>query len=184
MSIGKVLVIPDIHNRFGVAEAIIDKENPDKIIFLGDYFDSFGDESNVEMVSQTAQWLTNSVQKSNRIHLFGNHDLWYSHGVGYPYCSGNTQFKLFVIRQFIKEWYKLKFHYWLDDWLCTHAGLSNPVYQKYQNEYSVSELMNDIERKGRTHPLVNLCGEVRGGAEGEIGGILWCDYSEFEDIQN
>ena len=39
----KTIIIPDIHNDYFTAEKIIKKENPDKIIFLGDYFDDFDD---------------------------------------------------------------------------------------------------------------------------------------------
>lgn len=177
------LIIPDVHNRVVETETIIDKVNADNVILLGDYFDSFGDESNVELVTNTAIWLSESVKQKNRIHLFGNHDLWYSHGEGYPYCAGNSEFKRFVINRTFKDWHKLKFHCWVDDWLCTHAGLSNRIYQEYKKDYSILELMNEIENYGRKHPLVSLVGEVRGGIDGEIGGILWCDYLEFEDIK-
>ena len=36
----KILILADTHGR-GVWQYIIQKENPDKVIFLGDYFDSF-----------------------------------------------------------------------------------------------------------------------------------------------
>ena len=39
----KTLIIPDIHTRFDVAESFIDKERPDNVVFLGDYFDTFDD---------------------------------------------------------------------------------------------------------------------------------------------
>ncbi len=39
----KTIIISDIHNDYFTAEKIIKKENPDKIIFLGDYFDDFDD---------------------------------------------------------------------------------------------------------------------------------------------
>lgn len=31
----RTLILPDIHTRFDIAEQVIDKENPDKIVFLG-----------------------------------------------------------------------------------------------------------------------------------------------------
>lgn len=180
----KIIIIPDIHNRWIEAENIIELEgDTNKIIFLGDYFDSFGDEHNPEITIQTAQWLNKSVQDPDRIHLFGNHDLWYSHGSCQPYCAGNTEFKRFAIKQYFNDWNKLKFHCWVDDWLCTHAGLSNRIYQEYKKEgFTVLELMCQVEMSKRHHPLVSLVGEMRGGIEGEVGGILWCDYDEFEDI--
>lgn len=179
----KTVIIPDIHNRFVVAESIIRKERPDKIVLLGDYFDSFDDVVNIEMVSQTANWLAESVKKPERVHLFGNHDVWYSHHSCPPYCAGNTEFKYFIIKQSNIDWSRLRFHYWVNDILCTHAGLSNLIYKEYSKHHTVFTLMDEVERLGIKHPLVSLCGEARGGIEGEVGGILWCDYSEFEPIE-
>lgn len=185
----KILIYPDIHNKGIVtAESVVELENPDYVVFLGDYFDSFGDERNVELVSSTAKWLEYSTKQNNRIHLFGNHDLWYSHGEGSPYCAGNSEFKYFVIKQFFKDWSKLKFTCWVDDWLCTHAGLSYLTYQYYEKTHTVLDLTNEINTLGRKHPLTSLCGEMRGGIECVTGGILWCHcdveprYSEFMPI--
>ena len=35
----RTLILPDVHNNFGLAETIIEKENADEVVFLGDYFD-------------------------------------------------------------------------------------------------------------------------------------------------
>ena len=71
----KTIIISDIHNDYFTAEKIIKKENPDKIIFLGDYFDDFDD--TVKDSENTAKWLVKSLKQENRIHLIGNHDLSY-----------------------------------------------------------------------------------------------------------
>jgi hypothetical protein len=177
----KTIIIPDIHNKFSVVEEILLKEKDyDKVVFLGDYFDSFGDEHDIELVSKTAEWLQYSTKITNRIHLFGNHDLWYSCGDDEIKCAGNTEFKRFIIKQKFTNWSVLKFHAWVDGWLCTHAGLS----AKISLDKSVESIMQEIEKEGKNHPLVRLCGEARGGIEGEVGGILWCDYSESYPVSN
>lgn len=178
----KVQIISDIHNNYTNAEAQISKEGADRVIFLGDYFDGYGDESDIETVSNTAKWLQRSTYLPNRLHLFGNHDIWYSYGDCEPHCSGNSEFKRFVIKNHFSNWNKLYTHFWLDEWVCTHAGLSNRLYDIYKNDYSVTELLNESQIKSPKHWLLSLVGEARGGIEGEVGGILWCDYDEFEDI--
>ena len=60
----KTIIIPDIHNDYFTAEKIIKKENPNKIIFLGDYFDD-----TVKDLENTAKWLVKSLKQENRIHL-------------------------------------------------------------------------------------------------------------------
>ena len=55
----KTVIIPDIHTKFFEAENIIDFEQPDKIVFLGDYFDGFND--SLEKTQQVALWLKESI---------------------------------------------------------------------------------------------------------------------------
>ena len=79
----KIIIVPDIHNDYHTAKKIIKKENPDKIIFLGDYFDDFDD--TIQDAENTAKWLKKSLKQENRIHLIGNHDL--------NYMTDNTNLK-------------------------------------------------------------------------------------------
>ena len=176
----RTLIIPDVHTRFKVAEALIARENPDKTIFLGDYFDAFGDDA--ETAAQTAAWLKDSMGCKNRIHLLGNHDLAYMDPLGHT-CSGFTSSKLEAIRNIGPDLTKLKDHYWMDEeWLCTHAGLSLTFYCRYGREkLPVRQFLRDITE--RDHSLLYDCGPARGGAD-PCSGILWCDYSEeFEEIR-
>ncbi|KAF6244438.1 hypothetical protein C6989_09210 [Nitrosopumilus sp. b2] len=50
----KTLIIPDIHNDYNTAKKL-SQENPHKIVFLGDYFDDFGDK--VQDATNIAKWL-------------------------------------------------------------------------------------------------------------------------------
>ena len=74
----KLIVIPDLHQAPNLheMEASIAREAPDQIIFLGDYFDQFGDTPTD--AAQMARWLTASMAQTNRVHLLGNHDLPYA----------------------------------------------------------------------------------------------------------
>lgn len=184
----KTLIIPDLHNNWVWAESIISKENPDYVIFLGDYFDSYGDEGNSELVVQTAQWLARSTKEPNRIHLFGNHDIWYASGDPRVHCPGNNEHKRWLINCYFKDWHKIRTHYWLDNWLCTHAGLTRPLWKALEPTYiTVKDLMDDVDRSTDIHVLLRLIGKGRGGTS-DHGGVLWChfednpDYNEFFDI--
>ena len=174
----KILIIPDVNPKFGLAETIIERENPDNVVFLGDYFDSFGD--NMEIANQTALWLKESLEKPNRIHLLGNHDLSYlneNHR-----CSGFDQVKLFAIRQTEVDLTKLQHYCWVGDWLCTHAGLTREFMSSYNiNNLFVGEFL-DYMIENYTDRLYN-CSPFRGGRDAH-SGIVWCDYDEFLDIPN
>ena len=120
------MIVPDIHNRVRLAEELIAKENPDNIVFLGDYFDDYGD--TLEDATNTALWLKESLTKPNRVHLLGNHDLSYLNPTFA--CSGFSEGKLYAISKTKVDLSKLKTHHWLDKkWLCTHAGLSDPFWE-------------------------------------------------------
>ena len=131
----KTIIIPDIHNDYFTAEKIIKKENPDKIIFLGDYFDDFDD--TVKDSENTAKWLVKSLKQENRIHLIGNHDLSYMTDNSNLKCMGYRTDKHKAIKKHSIDWNKLKMHYWIDDkWLCTHAGFSNNFFKQQHTKKS------------------------------------------------
>ena len=133
----KTLIIPDIHNDYLTAEKIILKENPDKIIFLGDYFDDFDD--TVQDAINTAKWLKKSLKQENRIHLIGNHDLSYMTDNPNLKCMGYTVDKHTAIKKHSIDWNKLLMHYWIDEkWLCTHAGFSNDFLKQLRIKKSDS----------------------------------------------
>lgn len=173
-----VLIIPDIHTNFIDAEEIIDKEKPDKTLFLGDYFDSFTD--SIEITYQVAEWLKESLEKKDRVHLLGNHDLSYLNQNFL--CAGFSQGKLYAIKKSGVDLNKLKHYWWVDDWLCTHAGLSNSFFNAYRDEDEdvINFLMRyEQEQKERLYDR----SDFRGGRNA-YGGILWCDWNEFEPITN
>lgn len=182
----KTLIIPDMHNKTAEAEHVIQKENPERTIFLGDYFDSFGE--GIEFAHETAIWLRSSLQKPDRVHLIGNHDLSYVGNGLFP-CSGFDSFKMWAIGRILgkEDWSKMVFHVWLDDWLCTHAGVSRQFFDNYSLGRDIRTFMKEEEleatksiQSGSYHPFFH-CTKTRGGFD-RYPGILWCDYDEFEDM--
>jgi len=174
----KILVIPDIHNKWFQAEEIINKEKPEKVIFLGDYFDDFDD--TLEITEQTAEWLKKSLTNPDRIHLLGNHDLSY---LNPEYrCAGYSESKLFVIKKVGVDLSKLQHYCWVGDWLCTHAGLTREFMSSYNHKnISIHEFLDDMIEYNKDR-LYN-CSCYRGGGDAH-SGIVWCDYDEFVDIPN
>ena len=185
----KTLIIPDIHTKFDIAEIFIDKEKPDNVVFLGDYFDTFDD--TLEITEQTSLWLKDSLKKKNRIHLLGNHDLSYK-DTRFA-CSGFSEEKLIVLKKVRMDLTKLQHYCWVGDedgdgWLCTHAGLSKEFYEFYKNKDNYDdESVNDFLARYCSDPKLQLrlydCGPSRGGQD-DYGGIVWCDYFDFVDIPN
>jgi len=125
------LVLPDVHNHFNEAEDQISRYPADRVVFLGDYFDSFDDTP--EMASATAEWLKVSTARPDRIHLYGNHDLWYRFPDNPQICwygSGFTPEKLEAISVILdaEVWKKLRPIEFVDDIALCHAGISASVF--------------------------------------------------------
>lgn len=183
----KILIIPDIHNNYDLAEEIIKKEDPEKIVFLGDYFDDFNDTS--QDAANVAKWLKKSLVQENRVHLIGNHDLSYMSENPNLKCSGYRKEKHDEIKRHHINWSLLKMHYWIDDWLCTHAGFSNDFFKEQQIKKSdtVKKILEfskkDIEKiNDVTYSHAFFQAGISRGGSSLVGGPLWCDYNEFVDI--
>lgn len=186
----RTLIIADIHTHFGKAEKIIKYEAPDKIVFLGDYFDDWHDDSRI--AAETAHWLLESLNKPNRIHLMGNHDISYAIPHRSYKCSGYDAAKDYAISDILKEpdWKKLPLFTWIGSWFCSHAGVHPYFYNKYGSgkDYKVwiNQTCDDaLQRAFAVQPAAPIlwAGLSRGGNEIH-GGIIWCDREEFQPIPN
>lgn len=168
-----------MHTKFGIAESIIEKENCDEVVFLGDYFDSY---DNYESAHQTAVWLKESMKKAHRTHLMGNHDLSYADPQRHQ-CSGYEIEKDNAIKTVGIVWDLLHRWVWVDDWLLTHAGLSKEFYDAYSKdgEDVNNFLLRMYEDKETEQTLYGVSGFRRG--HDPHAGILWCDWREFEPIR-
>ena len=141
----KILVFGDIHGRTGYAD-VIDKEDPDKVIFLGDYVsshDNISGEQQVEVVSDIIE--RKKVEPNKYILLRGNHDTqhlgyyWaescaYNPIAGYWMLLHKEEFLENTQWVYIDEEQKLLF---------SHAGVSD-VWLKEQEINDIHEI-NNIE---------------------------------------
>ena len=72
-------------------------------------------------------------------------------------------------------------YYWVDSWLCTHAGLSYSFYEEHADSGMNVIALLETMCHGKVDEKLYACSPVRGG-EAKNAGILWCDYDEFTDI--
>jgi hypothetical protein len=187
----RILVVPDIHQAPNLeeVEAAIARERPDLTVFLGDFFDQW-DDTPLD-AGETAEWLSQSIKQSNRVHLFGNHDLPYAYpGCKGLVCPGWTSEKYQAVKVHLSEsdWTSLKMAHWERDLLFTHAGWSKsctPVdsrlFQKPQLflDQQIAEAWAEIPHGG--FHWIFLPGRGRGGLT-PCGGLTWCDLREFRAI--
>ena len=175
----KVLVIADLH-WLDIWKKLIAKEKPDKVIFLGDYVDSF-DVSDIDMIAN----LNNIIEHKKKnmdstILLLGNHDLQYIYLE--CKCSSYRASYAWIIWQLLKD-NKDLFQIAHEEWgtLFTHAWVGEGWYKKHESlldNYSTAlgESLNMVYNS-RDRGILFHAGAARWGFN-TYGWPVWCDKSE------
>jgi|LakMenE18May11ns_1017448.scaffolds.fasta_scaffold9959669_9 hypothetical protein len=186
----KLLCVGDVHNHWVEAEAIASKyDATHTIVFTGDYYDDFGD-SAIE-AEQTARWLKESLSKSNRVHLMGNHDINYasfnlrpgsSLGDQIYNCSGYSPAKDDAINRIMsnEDWNRVRLAHKQNGFWFSHAGFhpfwfSSPPYGMDDEiiEIKLKKIQKAIEDREFSNEL-GAAGRCRGGIH-RVGGLIWRD---------
>lgn len=121
----KTVVIGDIHGR-SIWKLITHLENPDRVIFIGDYFDSF-EISGVEQIQNFKEIVEYKKTSGKEVILLtGNHDHHYFPEIGYTGTSGFQRGIAPSIMQVVDENREyLQMAYQFNEFLFTHAGVSS-----------------------------------------------------------
>ena len=145
----KTVIVGDTHGR-SFWKLIVHKENPDKVIFIGDYFDSF-DISGLEQIHNFKEII--EYKKSGKVEvimLIGNHDDHYINGntgtSGYQYGIAPS-----IIQVISENKQHLQMAYSFDKYLCSHAGVSEEFIHdligsdisKFKSNLQVAEFINE-----------------------------------------
>lgn len=144
----KTLILGDTHGR-GVWEYILKKEKPDKVIFLGDYWDSHDINFENQMTNFTNIIKFKKKFKNDVVLLIGNHDLQYHRyflisGESY---SGFQATKAPFIKQIFEDEEKLfQMAHQEGEYLFTHAGVGEQWLRdnKYFESMNIVEFINDL----------------------------------------
>lgn len=202
---GRVLIIPDVHQRSIFAEHALENEEYDHVVFLGDMFDCFGAGENGYLSFKGACiWVNNTFERlrGKATWLIGNHDCAYISGLQNkhkgPYgffsqhwCSGVTKSKEGQFRRYIDhEWVKnLELCVKANGWYLSHAGFQYEHFKPfYSVEDNIERLYNQWEEEKSTFHLdpwhwIWDVGRCRGGPC-KIGSPIWCDWDrEFVDLE-
>jgi hypothetical protein len=187
----RVLVVSDPHIRWRELEAIIQKENPDTVIVLGDFFDSHLEIGlGLKEQREMASWLATRLSLDRGIvgarydfrAIKGNHDLPYCYPNSFLDCPGFTEAKDLEIKQVMRgdDWDKMYDFLILDDYLLTHAGLHSvfiPSGVKSIEDVEKwlpksLEQAHKLRRENVPHWIYNQGWRM---GQSNFGGIFWCD---------
>lgn len=143
----KTVVIGDIHGR-PVWKLIVKAENPDKVIFMGDYFDSYDDYTAVEQMHNFKEIV--EYKESGQavvVMLIGNHDYHYMPGVTEHYSGYQAGARASIEHLLYENKHHLKMTCQLSgEFLFSHAGISPDwlLIHGYSVEHNVVDWVNDM----------------------------------------
>ena len=190
----RILILGDVHQSIHKVKYILAHESYDEVVFTGDFFDSFIYNTDSD-VTETCHCLLDHLEDKKFYSVMGNHDLGYLYNNQHLSCSGYSIDKQSLIDGLFKKdklaiRNKFQWYIWIDDFLCTHAGL-HPSH--------ISPSL-DLDPEGFSHWMDNeckaadvalssnqlhwfyQCGMARGGKFNK-GGIVWLDFAqEFKPI--
>ena len=140
----KTIFLGDTHGR-SLWKDIIAKESPDRVVFIGDYFDSFDIKGTEQMFNFKEIIAFKESNQCEVILLIGNHD--------YHYYPGGETYSVYqhgaapAIKQLLEEnKHHMQMCYQLDNILCSHAGIGHNwlVEQEKYESGSIADFVNDI----------------------------------------
>jgi hypothetical protein len=141
----KLIAIGDIHGR-NIWEQIVETEQPNTVVFVGDYFDSF-DIPGIDQIhnfKNILHWKQANPQ-CEVIMLIGNHDFHYMSVCNERYSGFQHSLYLEIGNILETNKHHLQMVYQYDDLLFSHAGISPEWLKKCGwDGRDVVEFINDI----------------------------------------
>lgn len=172
--------IPDPHERLDKVREVLALVRPtERVVFLGDWFDTFKpwDEDRVYSV---CSFITNNIDNPRYTFLLGNHDVHYIND-NYA-CSGWNPKTLGIVRHAVSRetWLKFKVFTRVGKYTLSHAGFC-PETVKYAEPNVCDDAVKKLVARDGIDPLFGA-GKARGGPQW-FGGPTWLDWNyEFDEI--
>lgn len=153
----KIVAIGDTHGRLTWKEIVNKNDNADKIIFIGDYFDTHDNISPEQQISNFKDII--AFKKSNMekvILLTGNHDFHYIPSIGEQY-SGYQWHHAKEIGELVAKAIEegLLQMCWMDEnYFFSHAGLTKTWFDSHfrPKKPNLETLVEDINELFKTKP--------------------------------
>lgn len=153
----KTVIIADVHGRDLWKQIVAQESDADRIVFLGDYFDSF-DISGVEQMHNFKE-IVEFKETSGKevIMLIGNHDYHYFPEIDESSTSGYQTRLAPSIKQLIGENRQhLQVAYRMDEFVFSHAGISSEWLDDFVPSWKLDTMVDQINDLF-TYTPTNLC---------------------------
>lgn len=142
----KLVAIGDIHGR-DIWKQIVETEQPNTVVFVGDYFDSFDipGKDQINNFKNIIQWKIDNPQ-CKVVLLIGNHDFHYMPEAYNDRYSGFQKNLYIEIGQTLEtNKHHLRMAYGVDDLVFSHAGITPEfLFKNGWGEQGIVEFINDL----------------------------------------
>jgi len=171
------VIIGDVHGRSTWKLAIHQEEPVDRVIFIGDYFDSF-DIPGLEQIHNFKEIIRykETNPQIEVVMLIGNHDHHYFPEIGYTGTSGYQSGIAPSITQVIDEnRHHLQMAYGFGEYLFTHAGVS-PVFMDQvfgKDGWSKENVVVDLNELFKYKPRAFLFNGLESSGDNACQTPIW-----------
>jgi hypothetical protein len=144
----KIIVIGDTHGR-EIWKQIVSSNTFDKIVFIGDYFDTHENVSSAQQIHNFKEIIEYKRQNIDKVVLlFGNHDFHYLRNIDEQY-SGFQEWHKFDIQEQLHNALDsnlMQMCFVHESYLCSHAGISKTWLKStgYTGEEPIELFINDL----------------------------------------
>lgn len=156
----RAFVIPDVHLKpwmFEMADELIEKDDYDEIVILGDLVDDWGQEMNLKLYSETFDVADEFMEKYQKYVYFcyGNHDLSYPwEALETGYSSYAHELVLERLKKLVKKLPQdqVGFIHRIENVLFSHGGLTEKFVKRcfgYGPRMGIDELIDKINNLGK-----------------------------------
>ena len=181
----KHIIIGDIHGRDCWRE--VNVKNYDKVIFLGDFVDSFT-LPDLIIYQNLKDIITLKKKYPNKIVLLlGNHDIHYLYFPRYQCVGFRPSMQRQLTNLFYENRHLFKIAYQKENHIFTHAGITNSWYNEFlklpilaeieDEKDTLADLINKVDQTPQRY-ILHTAGYFRGG-QGN-GGVTWADIKETQ----
>lgn len=179
-----ILSIGDLHGNFVLddVKSLIDKY--DKIVFMGDYVDSFT-LNNLTINKNLYDLIEFKKENLDKVVLlWGNHDIQYLFPSKIHLCSGyrpEVNIDLYDIFNKNKDLFQVAYE--KNDYLWTHAGVTIGWYKyrfhKFRKKYDIEAISDQLNLAFDLYEESLFDVGYRRGGSYDVGGPFWADKAEM-----
>lgn len=176
----RTILIGDTHGRDIWKQIVAQEQDADRIVFIGDYFDSFDIPGVVQLQNFLDIVEFKKTSDKEVVLLFGNHDYHYMPGftgIGYSgYQAGIAYQFRNAISQNLEH---LQMAYLFDDVLCSHAGIGMEWVERHFGKVGDESSHNvNISTLEGVQALVDLINEYFKHKPGIFEFSGWNPYGD------